>query len=542
MIVNIQTKYLLKWYALLHFFCVVSCRHAAKDEYPEYYGSLMYKIQSTYNIAKRTSLIDSLQIALRQHPHGVKDLCDFYSVKSDLYRVAGDYSNSIVYLDSVTLILKDELNKPALAVIYASTKLAKSECYLNMKNYDAGMNELLNARNVINSLSDKNHCRFYGYNQRIATMLYKQTRYQLAVNYFKKAMTDAMQCDSAVGKFAGVQGQLDNIGMAYAALDMRDSANHYFQQALDYIKQHEHEFPESASFMPLAKGVVYGNMAKIKRQQKQFAEAEKLCLMAINNTEGTYTNVPLEAQFELVNIYRDWGELEKAERVLAQLDSAQHFSTARLGDDNTLIWFRAMQEIWTKKGNAPAAFRYSLRYQALRDSIDQKTKANIERDMERELENKEQVAMKELLEKENQKKAFQVAIVLILSLFGIVVGSFVWINLQRVAKQERKLQELNSEIQMKNNDLKTAFESLEYLKIESHKIGKMVVHDLKSPLGGIRNMVYTFLRRPQTDEVKRAMEQILEECNQSIIIVNDLLKGNPVIEESENKSTIVGVG
>ncbi|MFT3705026.1 MAG: hypothetical protein QM802_21850 [Agriterribacter sp.] len=527
LIAPILVKSPLKWLAGWYLLFILSCQQKQKDSYHEYYDSLVFRVEKALTIKERKAAVDSFESALHRHPYGVIDKCNFYSFKSSLYLLDGDYMTCIIYQDSILLFLKDRLKEPQFNKWYSDALLTKSECYLTLKNYNEAMNQLLYARNIINSTNPGNVCRFYDYNQRVATMLYKQARYGLSIVYFKKTIEDANTCDpSPLRKFAGIQGNLDNIGMAYAEMGMQDSASRYFKTALEYVQTHEHKFPNDSAFMSLAKGVIYGNMAKIKRQQGNYGEAERMSRLAINNTEGVYENTPLAARFELANIYKDWGKLEDAEYILIQVDSAQHFSTQKIADNNTLLWYRAMQELNVSKGNFSRAFHYNAQYLHLRDSLDQTLKMNIGRDMVMELKNKEKAGEKEMLEEANQKKSFLLITGLILSFLIMLVALFVWNNLKRTAKGEKILEELNREIQLRNDDLNTALESLTQIRLENSKITRMVAHDLKNPIGGIRNLVFTFLKKTQTDAVRTSMEQIQTDCNQSISIINDLLKGD----------------
>ena len=530
---------LFKWLMFFGILYAGVCSKVEKDEHPEYYGKYIDTLSHNYDMVTHSAALQSYQMAMHRFPVGIMDKVIFYNFQANLFRSRGEFKKALISLDSLDQLLKGNPQKKYI-VEYVRIQFAKSECYSALKNYDAVMSCLLEAKTVINNNKNIDHCEYRGYNQRLAEILYSQGRYKLAIDYFRKAMADALECDPMeVGKFEAVQRNLDNIGMAYAQIGIYDSAYYYYEATLEYINKRAHEFPKYAAFMPLARAVVYGNMAKIKRLQKRYAEAEQLSMDAIAITKDVYHNVPIESQFELVNLYMDWGKLNKAKQVLHVLDSVNHFSDSTF-DENSTFWHLAMEKLWAGVGDTAKAFQYNERYLVIRDSLDKNIKTNLARDMEKEVEHKEQTAINTGLEQKNKATSMRLTIFFILIVLAAITGFFVWSNLKRAARQEKSLEALNVELELKKKDLEETFASLQQLQKENGKITRMVAHDLKNPVGGIRNLLYSFVKKQPPGEIKNTLESMSADCDTSIAIINQLVHEVPV-DGKGNAETFAGI-
>jgi tetratricopeptide (TPR) repeat protein len=517
---------LFKWLMFFGILYAGVCSRVEKDEHPEYYGKYIDTLSSNYDRATGNIALHSYQIAMQRFPVGIMDKVNFFRYQASFFRSREEFKNAFISLDSIDQLVKGNPQKKYV-VEYVKNQFAKSECYLALKNYDAVMNCLLDAKTVINNNKDIDHCEYTGYNQRLAGILYSQGRYKLAIDYFRKAMADALECDpTEIGKFEAVQRNLDNIGMAYAQIGIYDSAYYYYKATLEYVNKREHEFPKYTAFMPLARAVAYGNMAKIKRVQKLYAEAEQLSMDAIAITKDVYSNIPIDSQFELVNLYMDWGKLNKAKQVLHALDSVNHFRDSTF-DQNSTFWHLAMEKLWAKMGDTVKAFQYNERYLAIRDSLDKNRTTNLARDMEMEIAHKEQAVIKTGLERKNKATSMRLTIFFILIVLAAITGLFVCSNLKRAARQEKLLEALNVELELKKKDLEETFVSLQQIQRENGKITRIVAHDLKNPVGGIRNLLYSFVKKQEPGEVRNALESMSADCDTSIAIINQLVKEIP---------------
>lgn len=231
----------------------------------------------------------------------------------------------------------------------------------------------------------------------------------------------------------------------------------------------------------------------------------------------------------------EWNKLEEAAQVLQTVDTSFALKDKSGDDEEMKTWNMSMEKLSAKKGDTASAFRYNARYLAIRDSLDLLDKSNISRDIGREQENREQAAVNEMLEKENASKSFQLVIVILLSLLAIVIIVFVWYNLRRKAKHVKLLEKLNAEIQSKHNELMNAFTSLEQGQAENTRITRAVAHDLKQPITRIRSAAHGLLKKLHYDDLRDVMELIRTACNNSINLINDLIKENQWFDKDKKE-------
>jgi len=54
---------------------------------------------------------------------------------------------------------------------------------------------------------------------------------------------------------------------------------------------------------------------------------------------------------------------------------------------------------------------------------------------------------------------------------------------------------------------------------------KMAAHDLRNPMGGVRNIAYILTNQQQQGDLKSGMEKVYDESSEAIDIINELVKG-----------------
>lgn len=154
----------LTWLMILGILHSFGCKKAEKDEHPEYYEKYIHRLNYELDIAKRTAILDSFKMDMRRFPVGVMDSVNFYRVLSSIFISLGDFKQALSPLERIDYLLKGNAN-PYYVERYVWNQYVKSECYAHMKNYDAGMDCLLEAKMVIINNRHIDHCKFIGYNQ-----------------------------------------------------------------------------------------------------------------------------------------------------------------------------------------------------------------------------------------------------------------------------------------------------------------------------------------------------------------------------------------
>lgn len=512
-----------------------SCNNRIADNHPEYFEKHFKLLDTLTGREKRMAALNLLANDIHNLPAGDADKARFYTCYAQTYFNQRNYEKVFLYADSLQSAIAKRQNKRWFISMQAQMLLLKSDSYKALKNYDAATNYLLQSKITLSKKSVA-PCRYAGYNERTAALFYLKGQYLPAVNYYQKAIHDELECASDSGLlFANTQRLYDDIGMAYAEAGMQDSAALFFQSTLDYIALHEQKFPEKAGYIVLARAVVNANIAKIKRKQGLYDDAERLNIESIQGTDGFYHDFTTATKFELADLYIENNRLSNATQILKEIDSSHRLSNNSNHAEESEKWYLAMEKLSVKKRDTLRAFQYNARYLAIRDSIDLLEKTNINRDLGKELENKEQAAINEVLGKENATKSFQLAIIVLLSLLAVITIVFVWYNLRRKAKHVKLLAKLNGEIQSTHNELMHAYTSLEEEQSENTRITRTVAHDLRQPIMRIRTSVRTLLNKFSMNEVKDAMELIKTSCNNSLTLINDLIKEKEALNEEEKE-------
>ncbi len=502
----------------------VSCSYT-KDDHPEIYGKYFSQIDTIKDFTKATIVLDELGHLMEKTTAGEGDKVRYYDHRAATYQGLNNFEKAFLYIDSIVNITARRQDEERFVDIQAHALLRKSDCYQILKNYDASMKYLLQSKVTLNNKKDS--CKYFGYNDRIAQLLYFQKQFTSSINYYKKAILDEYVCSrDSISKFANIQRFYDNIGLAFAGAGKYDSASYFFQITLDYLLNNQRRFPEKADYIALARAVVYANLAKIKQKQQFFDQAESLYTASIKGTQGIYPNFTTATKFDLADLSIDRDKLGQAVHILNTLETTINRKDNDNIDEERKTWNLAMEKLWAKRGNTPRAFTYNSRYLAIKDSLDLVRKRNIKRDIGRELENREQNAINAMLEKENASKSFRLVVVILLSLLVIAGIFFVWYNLRRKEKHVALLEEFNNEISAKNYELMEALGSLEEGQSQNAKITRAVAHDLRHSITRIHTTAHVLLKKVPDDDLREVMELIKTACSNSIILINDLIKEN----------------
>ncbi|WP_153796028.1 tetratricopeptide repeat-containing sensor histidine kinase [Foetidibacter luteolus] len=541
-------------YIQLLFACIAivfsyGCKPASgKDDHPEYFSAVFKSYDSLPN-EMRPAGIAMLDSALKNFAvAGDGDKLEIYSRKTFFYlEVSKDYEKAFAVADSMLLIAQPRIAEQRFAVFYANALFKKGDTYSAAKNYSKAIEYfLLGKQVVVTRIKDK--CALAGYSGRIANIIFRQGRYLTAARYYLEGYNEEATCQKdRYLKFVYMQGNLNNVGTCYYNAGVYDSASYYFKRALDFINKTAGDFPDKKVFTITAKAVVYGSFARVADKQGRFAEAEQLYLKSINDVMKEDVDYGRATQLDLAAMYIRQDSLNKAEKLLKEINP--NFTHSLVGS-GILRWSRLMANLYDKKQEPVISHRYLQKYLFVKDSIDEREKVLPGLDVGRELENREQKAMNELLKKENELKSLYLLVSIIASIMAVVIVLLIWFNLRRsashvkqledlnvqVQQKNENLQQLNDEILQKNEDLQKAFVSLEQSHKENTRITRIVAHDLKNPISGIYNLVYAMLRKEQPESLKEVLELIQDACANSMRLIKDLLseKKKLAVAKQEN--------
>ncbi|MFT3704298.1 MAG: tetratricopeptide repeat-containing sensor histidine kinase [Agriterribacter sp.] len=514
---------------------VFSCNSYTKDNHPEYFNPLLHAFDTTSG-ENRIKALSNLNNALQHFRNpGAIDRIEVYKRNFE-YAIdtEKDYQKAFYYADSMQLLSETRIKEQKMAVAFAGALFRKGDAYSNMKNYDEGIRYYIQAKLFITQ-NIKDKCELSGFNGRIANLVFRQGKYLLAAEYYREGYTEEQSCQKdAFLKYVYSQGNLNNVGLCYYRAGLLDSASTYFTAAFNYIEKNEAAFPDHAEFTKTAKAVINASFARIADKKGNYEQAESLYISSIEGTLNDDIDFARTAQTDLADMYIRSGKLDKAETLLREINPVFNHL---LVSNSRLKWNRLLSDLYARKNEPLLSYKYLRSYISMRDSLDDVEKKLNALDVVKEFENKEQRALNQHLQKENEVKSFQLTIAILIAAIAALVIASVWYNLKRsanhvkaltalndeVRRNNQHLAKLNNEIQLKNEDINKAFISLEQSHAENNRLTRMVAHDLKNPIGGIRSLVHTMLRKEQPEDLKEMLELIQNASTNSITLINDLL-------------------
>lgn len=504
----------------LLFFFLNSCTSFTKDEHPEYFQPIITKLEAT-DRAHKESLIASMDSAFYAFPHpGPADKIERFKIKADFCQeVKKDYPQALTYIDSILLLTEGRLNKEKFALYRTRALYNKGEIYMLLRNYDEALHYYVLSKQTGRQYLT-NDCSYLSYSG-IGDLLFRQGKYLLAANQYIENFYGEQRCNKDnVLRFVYMQGNLNSIASCYELAGMLDSARYYYDSALHFVMANEKDFPDKKAYIKNAKAVIYYGQGCVFAKTNQFEPARELFIKSIAGTKNDYKYFTLTSMISLANLYVQTGELAEANELIKELK----VPSQEYGDDISYQRLYKLQyDYYTKTGEKDIAFNFLKKYIVNKDSVEARKKKFISMDINHEFENRENKLVNDLLKKDNLAKSSQLTAAILIAMLAVVIILFVWYNLNRSAKHVNDLQDLNTEIQLKNEDLHKAFESLEQSHMENTRITMAIAHDLKNPIGGIQTLTQTLLRKEQTPEGKEMLELIKNTCRNAITFINDIL-------------------
>lgn len=509
-------------FLIVAFVCMLlnSCSFFTKDEHPGYFQPIITKLEAT-DRAHKESLMRYMDSAFYAFPHpGAADKIERYKIKVDYYQEAKkNYPQALLYVDSILLLTEGRLNKDKFVLYRTRALYNKGEIYMLLRNYDEALHYYVLSKQTGEQYL-KNDCSYLAYNG-IADLLFKQGKYLLAANQYIENFYVEERCNKdRVLRFAYMQGNLNSVASCYEQAGMLDSARYYYDSALHFVTANEKDYPDKKAYIQNAKGVIYYGQGSVLAKKNQYEEAKELYIKSIENTKNDYKSFTLTTKLSLAALYVQTDELGKADELIKEVKVA----VQEYGDDISFQrLYKVQYDYYTKTGEKNIAFDFLKKYIVNKDSVEARKKKFISMDINHEFENREHRLVNDMLKKENQVQSSQLTAVILIAMLAIVIVLFVWYNLRHSARHVHELQDLNTEIHLKNSDLSKAFESLEQSHMENTRITMAIAHDLKNPLGGIQTLTQTLLKKEQTPEGKEMLELIKNTCKESITFINDIL-------------------
>lgn len=445
----------------------------------------------------------------------------------------GNYKLALAFADSMLSIAKQSASKQQYLSNFAEANYAKGDAYFNLNQYNDSyqcyFQGYLIAKNYLNkrSLSD--------YTYRMGMIMYKQTHYKQAVQYFKDSYAQDLSApDNGKNDFPAFyrrQELLDNIAISYKHCGNIDSALFYFDKTLVFIDNNNDRFKDRADLLEIAKGVVYGNKADALIINRQYDKAKGLLKksIAINLKKGGDNRDAELSEIKLAQIYYNQN---KGDSLYKQLTSLRKQLDVLNNPDAETDWNRLMGAYYLKKKNIVKALTYIQNYNLFKDSAIKRLSTLKESDVNQQLANFEKQYEIENLSNNNKLQKIYLSVAIICALMAIAIIFLVWRNWGRSKQDVITVKKLNEEINSQKKDLEKALEEIKNSSREKDRILRTVAHDLRNPLGGIASLTSIMVEETGYDtDLQYQLKIIKDTSSDTLELINEIL------EATNNTST-----
>ncbi len=193
----------------------------------------------------------------------VADKCRYYLFNARLNNIVLRdtvyNSKAIAYTDSIIMLIENTGLTREMAKEYANAFRQKGEYCLFSRKYEEAIRAVSMCKFISQRSGDS--CTASDNTSTLALISLQQDKYPAAADYFKEAILLSRSCDNNKEQFYRLQGQLDNLGIAYERSGQLDSAIRYYRMDEQYILNNKHLYYPDTAFPYQALTVVYGNLA-----------------------------------------------------------------------------------------------------------------------------------------------------------------------------------------------------------------------------------------------------------------------------------------
>jgi signal transduction histidine kinase len=454
----------------------------------------------------------------------VKDRYRYYRFRFDLYdnyySACYNPNMALMYADSMAWLLKDHGLTETWPREYAMALNLQGQIYIELKNYPQAFYVYGLCRLIAEKAGDS--CMVFQYNSTMGTVRFRQGEYKEAAALYKRALTLANNCTGDADEYHDVQGCLANAGLAFTKAGQVDSALVYYQKAADYIIAKRSMYTRDTVFPEIALAVVYGNEALAVQAAGDTSRAEALLkkAIAINNLPGNDNNTGVIEELHLAELYL---QLKRNGEAAALLSDTKDRLPA--DDDGTKkLWLTLMATYDEVSGKAEEAIGLWKATSRLSDSMTVK-------DRYRYAENEDQVYQLmaanytiDLLRENNIIKEMWLAFALLALLSAASIALLILNNLRRHKRMLEVMTTKNEAISRHEVQLERLLRELDQKNKEKDRILRVVAHDLRSPVGGIKLMAGLLLKNSEGKQAEMTgfIQRSAINC---LDLVNDLLSG-----------------
>ncbi len=439
--------------------------------------------------------------------------------KSRDYYELGEYDSSSIFADSALSIIETNDFQNQYPTNYVNALTLKGQALYATNQFKQAYTYYFKAKQLSEQVKDT--CSSHEFTYRLAMIAYKQKKYIDAAKYFKRSYLSASACDNAYPYV--LQEYLDNVGLSYEKMSIHDSALYYYDSALLFINRNAGDFPSSI-LIEKALAVVYGNIGglylTIGKTDTAIALLKKS--FSINIQPGYDNTDALLTHLKLANAYLNKKDMTaltvSISAIEKELDSIAHPLEA------TASWHNLMYRVNNLSGNSPAALLHIQKYTALRDSLWQLEKKQLQNDLANGLKDKEQVSEIDMLQKQNQLNNLYLWVTIGFSILTLIIIALIYSNYRRGKRNILRLKELNNHINEQKSKLERTTEKLKQSNNDKDRILYIVAHDLRNPVGAIMALTEIIRQEALTEQQTQILDMIMNALRSEEALIAELLE------------------
>ena len=358
---------------------------------------------------------------------------------------------------------------------------------------------------------------------------FRQKNYPQSIVSFKKSIAYHQLYDPQ--DYYKTAETIDNVAICFTELNILDSAIFYYNKALRLLADNRNSSITSSfsiiasnSSADRSRGVILGNLAQVFQKKGMLDSAISFSKqsIALNATVCCEQRDAQMVQMRLIDLYFQnksfnnmYAELQALRKGLDSLPSAEP----------ELNYKRQMALYFEQQHQPNKAYPFLQAFIALQDSSAKMEQKDLESNIVKDLQLKNQDADLTILKKDNQlsKLYLWITIGLIATALGVII--LVYYNFKKSTQQNIALSLLNEQVIKQKA-------AVELANKEKDRILRVVAHDLRNPIGGVAALAGKILERDEMDDYSGPLLQNIESTSiHSLLLINDLLQTNHIEED-----------
>ena len=402
-----------------------------------------------------------------------------YDIAVDHYLLAVDIHEK---MDNGRGVASNYIN---LSLVYKDIGDTASAMVYNTRALEI-FTDLNDKAEIANTLNKIGNCFLYRNNRK-------------AEEYFRKSFAIRKE----LGNQKDIGSSLNNLGIVFQISGEIDSAVSYFRKSYQIYEELGNK-----QYMAVA-------LSNIAIMEEFISGPEKKVEYLLKSLDYSHeAEYPRGEVNTLTNLAQHYFVSHDYERSLEYLEQAMNICHDHDLDNFRVKLYWYYSELYRQKGDFEQAIFYIQRYIALKDSVQTDNRSRIARLQMRYLTEKHEreQALRELeIKKERNQKVFFLIIAILVAIIAILVLSRYFLRM----KSARLLEEKNMQLERMNRKLITSERKLKELNATKDKFFSIIAHDLKNPLGTIRN-IFDFFRENFSVFSKEQQEEYLTVLDESI--------------------------